>query len=142
MSTMAKPVRAALSFPLAVVTVVDVVVSAKAARRSRAAELSLSATTEAPVSTMKPMRWPSTPTFCLRKVTPAVACNADAADAGLGIILKRGERCRLRRRGGPRGCGSGHLVGPLRHIGAGTDQKRGKNYQITHGAYSLTNNDA
>jgi hypothetical protein len=29
----------------------------------------------------------------------------------------------------------------LRHIAAGADKKRGKNHQITHGAYSLTDHD-
>jgi hypothetical protein len=29
----------------------------------------------------------------------------------------------------------------LRHVGASADENRGKNHQITHGAYSLTDHD-
>ena len=55
---MASRVRAAFTVPFAVVTAA-LYSFGEGRRPNRAAELSFSATTDAPVSTMKPIRWPS-----------------------------------------------------------------------------------
>ena len=126
-STMASRVRAALMVPLAVVTVA--LYSLRDGRSpNRAADFSFSAIIEAPVSTMKPMRWPSIrPSVwkwprasrgMLRLREPAGATVSTAA-AFRGTVLASARR---------------HLVRHLRHQGAEADHEGGEDHHVTHDA--------